>query len=147
MSEHVDVKFKSWGNGSTSGPWVKFDLENDEALEALKSEAGKEFHMILVPVSSDEKPGQVYETAGDKPKPKIRLSNEAFFMLKEDNFRKFLEHLYPGDFSTIELRDEWLKKTINIKSKRELDEGNDLAIGCFIDLRDVFRRWANEYEG
>jgi len=33
MKNYIDVKIKSWGNGSSSGPWVKFDLSDDEELE------------------------------------------------------------------------------------------------------------------
>jgi len=146
MSDHTDVKLKTWGNGSNSGPWVKFDLQDDAALEAFKTEVGSTYHMFLVRFDSEEKPGQVYETVGEvKPKGKKpkTLSNEAFFLVNSENFKNFLQETFCGNFSTFQCRDMWLKKTLEIDSKKELDGNNVAAIKTFNTLRDNFRKWVN----
>ena len=54
MADHIDVKIKSWGNGSTSGPWIKLDLAEEEDLEALKNQIGNGFHMVLIPIDQGD---------------------------------------------------------------------------------------------
>ena len=139
--KHIDVKIKSWGNGSSSGPWVKFDLAGEDDLESLKSKVGEGFHMILVPIDSDEKPGQEYEAVGEEKK-KSKLSNEAFFMVNQENFGEYLASVYQEDFYTFEKRDNWLKEKLSISSKSELDRGGLEAVG-FESIRGAFREWVN----
>ena len=146
MSEHIDVKIKSWGNGSSSGPWIKLDLADEEALEKLKSQVGNGFHMILVPIDNGEPQKEVedVDTVIEQPKKKgMKLSNEAYMMIQERSFGEYLYSIEKQDYNWAQ-RDDWLKARCSIDSKSELDiEENNGAIQTFMLVRDSWRVFVN----
>lgn len=140
--QHIDVKIKSWGNGSSSGPWIKLDLAEEEDLDVLASQIGNGFHMILVPVDNGEE-GEEQEAKALESKS-YKNSQEAHFMLGQDNFTKWLCHITKKDMSSLERRDAWFKNRLKIKSKAELDNPNNkIEINEFVKIRDQFRYWVN----
>ena len=148
MSEHTDIKLKSWGNGSSSGPWVKIDLLDEEDLEFFKSQMGNGFHMVLVPIDCGEPQEEVKETETIvEPvtvKKGLKLSNEAHFMVQEDSFGDYLKKLTGKDHATFQMRDFWLKQAINVKSKGDLDKaGMGLEQQAFRQIRDEWRMSVN----
>lgn len=147
MSEHTDIKLKSWGNGSSSGPWVKIDLLDEDDLEFFKSQMGNGFHMVLVPIDCGEPQEEEPETETiiePVTKKVMMLSNEAHFMLSEDSFGKYLKSITGSDHFNYLGRNEWLKDTLDIKSKSDLDKmENGLAQGAFKAIRDDWRQFVN----
>ena len=145
MKNYIDVKIKSWGNGSSSGPWVKFDLSDDEELEALKSEVGNSFHMILVPVQEEEEESDNTDCNVVQLKSK-RLSQETHLMCTSENFISYLSYLYPDKKINENNAKQWLKMKLGIDSLRELDGiGDDIeqAIDTLEAIKSSFRNWIN----
>ena len=148
MSEHIDIKIKSWGNGSSSGPWVRVDLADDESLEKLKSQVGNGFHMILVPIDHGEPQKEVaaVDTVIEPQKKKgMKLSNEAHMMISEESFSNYLYSLdgFDSNYNSSQC-DAWLKHICGIRSKSELDNPeNCWAVQQFIEIRDGWRTFVN----
>ena len=146
MSEHIDVKVKSWGNGSSSGPWIKLDLADEEALEKLKSQVGNGFHMVLVPIDHGEPQKEVedVDTVIEQPKKKgMKLSNEAYLMIKEDSFGRYL-YARTGQQFNVSQRDDWLKEQCCIDSKKELDiSDNKPQMDAFFSIQSYWRSFLN----
>ena len=169
MKDHIDVKIKSWGNGSASGPWIKLDLFSEDDLEALKNHVGKGFHMILVPEQVDEGEPEPIEEEPKPftpntlpehkrkefkikgPKPELSEANKCAIMLYQPNFWDFVNDQY-RPFENDEIKnvgnaleaDKWLKQFLGIGSKTALNDESDLnLLTVYRDMIDNFRRWVN----
>jgi len=148
MSEHTDIKLKSWGNGSSSGPWVKIDLLDEEDLEFFKSQMGNGFHMVLVPIDcgepQEEKPETETIVEPVTAKKEMKLSNEAHFMLGTITFTQYLKHYTGKVYKTYKEKDDWLKQALSIDSKSKLDSDMcKLEQQSFCNIRDGWRDFVN----
>ena len=162
MKEHIDVKIKSWGNGSSSGPWIKMDLFSEEDLEVLKNHVGKGFHMILVPEQVDESedleedeavgfipPEGDFKVAlctsgNEKPKTTARDSVQSALMCKSPEFWRYLS-TFDGSVVDEATATDYFRKWCQIESRAELDT-SETAKRFYIGIRDDFRKWVNRGE-
>lgn len=164
MADHIDVKFKSWGNGSKSGPWIKLDLAEEEDLEALKNQIGNGFHMVLVPIDQGDSRSSedtvTTEIAAEKveerhvvmPAPSVEgkkekpLSCQAHFMVEQKSFWDYSNELYSSTISSYEDADRHLKVRLHIDTKTDLDKGNLYLQNTFLGIQSNWRRWVNSRE-
>lgn len=146
----IPMRQKSWGNGSTSGPWVKFDLSDEEDLSKLKNNNGKCYEVFLVEVDDNGQPVHGEKSAVktlDDVTPeewnnaqKLMInnrpaSNYASLLTKTPNFQKYLYALDEAQC------DRALKKELMIVSKSELDRDQEAYDG-FIKLIQEYNSWA-----
>lgn len=167
----ISMRQKSWGNGSTSGPWVKFDLSDEEDLNRLKNNNGKCYEVFLVEVDDNGQP-----IHGEKPKTiKIKghfttgdggggVYMEESATLDDvtpeewNNAQKLMINNRPAsNYASLLTKtpnfqkylyaldeaqcDRALKKELMIASKSELDSDKQ-AFDRFVDIIKKYNSWA-----
>lgn len=142
---HIDVKIKSWGNGSNSGPWVKLDLLDDDDLAFFEKYRGYGFHMFLVPIENEAK-----EKVPEKPKltrkRAKKRSNECWETCREPNYWHYLENRFGGTCESEQQAIEVTRDYLEIESRAELDkEVNYASITKYNGLMRDFRNKVNAH--
>lgn len=121
-----EVQLTGWGDGHSSGPWVKFRVE-PETYEWFKqwNPDGKHqqrFHLVAVPIDDNEEP---------KPAPKktfheLSRAQQAGILCGDQTFRGWLAAKFPQTFGawkekTPEDASEFVRHFCGVESRKDLD--------------------------
>ena len=153
---------KRWGDSSTGGRTVTFQLEAD-GDHPFRGYDGERFAIVVVPIGNDDRPMKkadpvaqriepgvsTAKVAGSNPagatKPKqrwneLRPSARAALLTKDAEFQDYITRF--GYQATEADADKFVKTKSNIESKRDLDaDVNFPNLRMFNDMEGNFRAW------
>jgi hypothetical protein len=144
-----EVMLLNWGDGP-GGATVKFllDLALDDhpflkCTRRAKEKAGTAFMVVFMEVDDDNTIVNQEQRERVEGHSKQHLSNVAAMMVKNNRLHLWLREIVDEDIAwDTQKSDQWLKETLSISSKAELDnEENIQAISGFHRLRAAFVEW------
>lgn len=151
----VEIWLADWGD-SPKGSTITLALNNEQAVHpfmhdrrASKEQAGSRYMATFVERGDDE--AVVQQSKVERAEQARRtgrhqtLSNVAQIMVKNQRFRDWLRETVKDEDWTIVAADHWLKETLGVHSKAELDdprlpETHKIVVG-FHRVRIAFCDW------
>lgn len=132
-----EIQLLGWGDSSTSGPWIKFRVLNEQALEPFRmatlakgNTAGQRYACVLVEIGDDELPIE---------DPHL-LAQGAALLAKDGAFQGFLAQ--KSGRIVVNERDatESIKTLCGIRSRVEIDDDPEIGL-IWKGLVKEFNQW------
>lgn len=154
ISYKDEVQLLGYGESDSYGPWIKLRLLDPESLAVFRGEdtgkkTGKRYACVLVEIGDDEKPVKVKRHLSQEAAMVTKSQNWAKFtmfrinsMSKKENmaFRNGLREAGDPD----DVGDEYLKHSLAINSKRELDTADEQLIYEYRRLMKDYSQFCRE---
>lgn len=146
-----EVMLAGGGNVLGQGSWVKFwldDLPHGHPFGGYhgrsKERPGTMFMMVLVELADDDTP-----KADEQPANRKRLSQSAALMCMDTFFHQWLSEtvqvrgrrLSPQQWAADDMAARWMRWTLEIESRSELDRDERAANRFHTEIRIPFRNW------
>jgi hypothetical protein len=149
-----EVMLLNWADGP-AGATVKFllDFALDDhpflkCVRRTKDSAGSGFMLVLMEIDDDQTIVNQEQRDRVERRSKQKLSNVAAMIVKHPRFHEWLREVRFGPSETIDgpintkIADTWLKDTISIDSKADLDNDENVKqIAAFLKLKAAFVEW------
>lgn len=158
-----EAQFVGFGDGTRSGPWIRFRLSESAQLEPWRGEEGQRYRLVAVKIGDDDRPvDTAASVAATKRERMGPLCEWAVFRCAEEPFQRWITPVYdramggdgrgtgdihPDDVGGPEgFARHALLLLCDITSRKELDTNTEAAKRLHQLIRLPYAAWLKETE-